>query len=471
MAILLTCNVCLALWEAVLGWCQLFGFKHSLNILYPATGSFYNPGPYCCFLSMILPLCLWQILDKSNKKFIYWISWVYIVISMPLLPILMSRTGWIAAVVGCCFVLYERNKGKIKFPKKRYSILIAISIIAICVALFFIKPESALGRFLIWRNGICAMAKNPIFGVGWDNVSGAIGNAQELYFANNPNNILASVAGSPEYAFNEFLQVGIAFGLLGLTAFITIMLSAFIFSYKSCEYGLAGSILSFVVVCFSSYPLQFPEFIMSIGTLISASVISYKKFNLIVSCIISAIIIAAATYGSSRLRDREKITKEWKFMSTIYSYRLNEKDQQFLDSVMQEYGWNSNFIFDYGKALRENGHYLKSNLVLQRGVKQSSDPMFLNLIGRNYQDLNDNEMAEHYYMRSANRLPGRVYPYYLLTKLYADSANFNSQKFNHYHRKTMTMKPKVQSPAINQMRHELKLLKDSLNNNRKFYSD
>ena len=44
------------LWECFLGWAQLLGFMPSRHALYPATGSFFNPGPFCGFLSNLVKL-------------------------------------------------------------------------------------------------------------------------------------------------------------------------------------------------------------------------------------------------------------------------------------------------------------------------------------------------------------------------------------------------------------------------------
>jgi tetratricopeptide (TPR) repeat protein len=124
--------------------------------------------------------------------------------------------------------------------------------------------------------------------------------------------------------------------------------------------------------------------------------------------------------------------------------------------------WSKDFLFDYGKALRNNHFYEKSNVIMQEGAKISSDAMFLNLIGRNYFDLKRYDIAAQYFERSINRLPNRLYPYYLLAKLYADSCSYNPEQFNRIYRAAMKLEPKVQSPATRQMRSELKSLKDSI---------
>ena len=54
----------------------------------------------------------------------------------------------------------------------------------------------------------------------------------------------------------------------------------------------------------------------------------------------------------------------------------------------------------------------------REAMAHSNDPMILNIIGKNYQALGAYEKAEEYLIRSTHRLPGRIYPYYLLVKLY-----------------------------------------------------
>lgn len=45
------------------------------------------------------------------------------------------------------------------------------------------------------------------------------------------------------------------------------------------------------------------------------------------------------------------------------------------------------FLFEYGQCLSHTHQYNKSNNILAEGMNISSDPMFLNLIGKNYQRL------------------------------------------------------------------------------------
>lgn len=53
-------------------------------------------------------------------------------------------------------------------------------------------------------------------------------------------------------------------------------------------------------------------------------------------------------------------------------------------------------------------------------------------------------------------LPERIYPYYLLTKLYADSANYQPEKMKPAAYAVLEKEPKVHSTAINEMHDEVK---------------
>lgn len=90
--------------------------------------------------------------------------------------------------------------------------------------------------------------------------------------------------------------------------------------------------------------------------------------------------------------------------------------------------------------------------------------MFLNLLGRNCHDLGLYHEAEEYLRRSADRLPGRLYPYYLMCRLYADPEVADYGKFMEVYREAMSIRPKVMSPAITQMRQEMKAMHDSIRN-------
>lgn len=81
--------------------------------------------------------------------------------------------------------------------------------------------------------------------------------------------------------------------------------------------------------------------------------------------------------------------------------------------------------------------------------------MILNVIGKNYQALQCYHWAEELLLASTHRLPGRIYPYYLLAKLYADPEFLNREKFEEMRRMVLMKAPKIHSTAIEEMRREV----------------
>lgn len=453
-------------WEAILGWEQLLGYKSSHHNLFPVTGSFYNPGPYCLFLGILCPLALNHVL-KCNKSLSQGLAFLYLILAISIMPILRGRTGWISAVIGMFIILF--GIGYIKCPAKKnlkiYIILTMVIVIVISILLYKIKPDSALGRFFLWKIGLSALLENPLKGVGWSKVPGILGEMQEKYFANHPDTIFSKVAGTPEWAFNEYLQIGIAYGIPVLILFFLILYYTIYYSWKRKEYGLTGALVALAIGCIGSYPFRFQEFVVLTIILMICSVFSQKlkSQNLLGKLIFSIVIITVGWFNIRVLNRNKVVEEEWNLKKSVYSYKLSEKNIKYLDSIMERYNENSKFIFDFGKALRETKLYEHSNKVLKRGLNVSSDPMFLNLIGRNYQDLGEPIKAEEFYKRSINRLPGRLYPYYLLAKLYADTLFLNKEKFMETYLQALNLEPKVMSPAIKQMKEELKELYDKIN--------
>ena len=87
--------------------------------------------------------------------------------------------------------------------------------------------------------------------------------------------------------------------------------------------------------------------------------------------------------------------------------------------------------------------------------------MFYNVRGRNLHEMKKYDEAEECFINSTYLLPERIYPYYLLTKLYADSAYYQPPKMHQAALAVLDKEPKVHSMAINEMRAEVeKLLKE-----------
>lgn len=151
-----------------------------------------------------------------------------------------------------------------------------------------------MGALFMWKISTLAIAESPIIGHGTGNFASAYGRAQENYFANEEYSETEElVAGSPEYAFNEYLQIAIEYGIPFL--FVVLLIIAFCLWKGSHEgrTGLCGGVIAVLVFAFSSYPMQIPGFAVTFYFLLAACVIGRSKIMLL---FFISIIILLGTY-------------------------------------------------------------------------------------------------------------------------------------------------------------------------------
>ena len=122
------------------------------------------------------------------------------------------------------------------------------------------------------------------------------------------------------------------------------------------------------------------------------------------------------------------------------------------------------FVFEYAVTLNAEKRHEQADSILSRGLQISCDPMFYNVKGRNYHEMGAYRKAESCYMNATYLIPERIYPYYLLTKLYADSAaGYPPERMQWAASIVLKKEAKVHSTAIDEMRDEVrKILKEKI---------
>ena len=408
--------------EAVLGLLQVYGYEVSNHSLYALTGSFYNPGPYSGFLAMCLPLAL----DEWLKGERIWkhVALVALVLMVVVLPSGMSRTAWLAAVVASCYICGMRYRDRLYRYRKFFWVGILL-LTVLGMGAYHWKKDSADGRLLMWKVSAQAVMEHPWQGVGWENVAGAYGDAQERYFASGEATEQEKhVAGAPEYVFNEYLQVSMAWGVPALCGILMLVAVLFSLGHQSRQYGVCGALLSLSVFAFASYPFQFLAFILAFIALLVACAMGHRKVWVQVMALVLGIGLG------------------------IYA-------------VVHRPAKDARRMFEEAHALHKSGQWEASTELLKETMKVSSDAMVLNIIGKNCQAQGQPKEAERWFIRSTRRLPNRIYPYYLLAKLYAEHPKlFPKEKLEWAVQMVLEKEAKVESTAIREMREEVKNLLD-----------
>lgn len=448
--------------EAILGLRQLYGFATSGHSMYALTGSFFNPGPYSGYLAMILPVCLyqWLVCGRRGGRVV---SGGVMLLILCVLPAGMSRSAWLAAGVSClCVYAWHMDwtdKFRLLWQQQRQRVVMVV-VGGFCVLLlagyllFVLKPDSARGRLFMWKITCRAIAEKPLTGYGIHNFAAAYGNAQETYFAAGDYEPWEErVAGSPEYAFNEYLQAAVELGIPLAVCLLVVVVLCLYRGVRKGRYGICGAILSLMIFSFSSYPLQLPVFIVTFGGLLVACLFGADRWQWLGVAVLVGIISGFRLKNDLQV---EQACREWMNARVLYSagaYQSAEKEYGRLYPLLRD---RASFLFEYGHGLHKQQQFSKSNRILKEALLRSCDPMILNVIGKNYQQMGDCLSAEDWFIRSTHRLPGRIYPYYLLAKLYAEPGFRQPDKFEKMKRMVLTKEPKVHSTAIRQMREEIK---------------
>jgi len=469
--------------EAVWGLRQLYGFSPSQHNLFKTTGSFFNPGPYAGYLAMIMPLALYYILNDYRifkHKFRYtcipfyirWgISFLSFLSIFLMLPATMSRASWMAAVTGCLIsgLLYLIKDKKLKTWLNRFRrnlVLIVLGIVTLSIigliGIYRLKRDSADGRAFIWKTSVQVIKEFP-FGVGLGNFPGVYGEKQVEYFAAQQGSEREQlVAGNPEYAFNEYLQICIEFGIIPFFLFMSVIVYIVCLCLRKKRHALLGAFISLLVFASMSYPFSVLPFLVSFVFLIAVCLqdnqagyrLASSKFTLALFIILFlAVITGISIYNRYPLYEAYK---RWNKSKILYSADMYTHADKEYAKIYPYLHHEVQFLFEYAQTLSKTGQFEQSNQVLGKAVKISCDPMLYNIMGKNHQALGNYTLAGQYFNKAAMIVPSRLYPYYLLAKLYDEMGD--KEKVCQMAELIRSKEAKVHSPAVNEMREEMKSL-------------
>lgn len=465
--------------EALHGLGQIAGLYPSNHSLFVLTGTFYNPGPYSGYLAAVLPIALHRMLVSNGKKdrlsvAQYYFSMCVLLLICCVLPAGMSRAAWFASLISCGYVVLRVYRVKVKsfVSKHRYAVSGVLIVGALLASsAYFMKRDSADGRLLIWKITSQAIASSPCGEENGRTFSAIYGDAQERYFTNcEYSESEAWVAGTPDFAFNEYLQIAVEYGVWVSVLLVTVLLVlSMIAGSRKQLAGIDGCLVSLMVFACFSYPLHIPAIVsvwlLTLMVLCGEGLVMIKRKRNAVAVLLPVVVagLTASMDMYGIYSERTRAVREWMPVRVLYhSGAFNAAAEEY-GKLYDKMSWNKDFCFEYGRALYKARSYGKAEEVLLKAMEVSGDPMILNMLGRNAQESGEYGKAEKYLLRSTRRLPERVYPHYLLVKLYAEPEYFDRIKLIREAECVLNAEPKVNSTAIREMRQEVKkILEDKM---------
>lgn len=484
--------------EAWWGMLQLYGYIPSRHYLFRATGSFFNPGPYAGYLAMVLPIALYYFLrDReiaaapSFRKVIYYrlrrgLALATCVSILLILPATMSRAAWLAGFAGCLAViglyLWKVRKPSpqicflIKRSKRRLAAVMAVVMLVTAGALaglYYLKKDSADGRLLIWKIS-AEIAERHWLGWGIGYFPGIYGEEQRAYFASERGTEQEQwVAGSPEYAFNEFIQLAVEMGMLPLILLLVSLVCTMTTTIRARRFAIVGSLVALLVIAGMSYPFSLISFAVMLVFLIASGVSvpyafdpekdsryeifeyhvrrRWNGYTIIGLLVLLQVLTACCWWNRYPVYVAHKA---WGKAELYYDGGAYEKVAETYGGLFPYLRDQPGYLFQYGQSLLKTGQYDESIRVLSYGTAISSDPMFHILIGKNHQEKQLYRLAERYFQDAAQMVPHRLYPYYLLSKLYDEAGD--TEKGADMAAYVVGKPAKVDSPAVQEMKTEMR---------------
>ena len=372
--------------ESSLGLAQVLRLKTSGHAGFAMTGSFANPGPYGGLIAILLAILGTYVIQnryaqKWYDKAMVVLSSISCALCVIVLPASMSRAAWLA--IGVAALVFALKELSLVNRIKKHKVIAVTALVLVLIAMtgaFLLKKDSAIGRIHIWHMELRAIAEEPLRGHGKGTVLGVYGDTQAEYFAEKERpEIITKVAGCPEYAFNEYLKIGVEYGIPAMLGVIVVLILviALLLKFRSpFAYGL----ISFSVFAFFSYPLE-------------------------------------------AIHIKSEAEKEWENIRYLSSMELYADAVEGLAPLYDNLKDNYRFIYDYGYALYKCRRYQESNEILKVGAKISSDPMFYNIIGQNYEAMNLYQESENAYLHAHYMVPQRLYPLTLLMRMHIRLGN------------------------------------------------
>ncbi len=450
--------------EAVWGLSQLYHYFQDWQHFHNPLGSLYNAGLYGIYLSIPFVLAVVsskQIVASSKSlkhNFFHTFRYLTLVLTGIVLPFTGSRTAWIAVLGGLTFFVFQRYQLLQRFRQASIGLKIGVSAVLLsslswlAIQLFYFKQNSAIGRTLIWKIGLSMWADTPLLGKGFNAFVHHYFSYQADYFSVARSAQEQWVAGTVAYAFNDFLQIAIEYGLMGLLLFLSI----FVTTFRKNKSPYLAVLVTCLLSGQSSYPLESIATRLLWFLILGLCLLEKKPLRTIQVSKVTVglsglVLIVLATY--LWIQNKEQDEHEQRCFKAEQLFQAERYTEAIKAYQKIPYISPTNLLV-YGKALALNGQHRAAIAIYEQAKKQMSEPFLCNNLGISYQAVKAYRQAEKNYRLSHQMIPNLIYPQYLLAKLYIEEGNDLKAKIQAI--EVINMPVKAYSEAAEEMKNEMK---------------
>ena len=416
--------ILIAFTEIVISFLQYFNILPH-NQYFSVNGTCSNPNFTAVYLVMVLPMVI-DIVKQYKNKYHRILSITAIIVIFALsLYLLKSRTAFVGFFICVGFLLFSYlTKNRLVSKKVIFTgVILSIIVIGFLIPKFYnFKKESADGRLLVWKISSQVITHKPITGYGYGKTQYAYNVAQAKYFRDQKaTETEKQNAGYISNVLNDYLEIWIQGGLIGLLIFSFFLYRLLFVSYKQREkypYLFVG-ILLFVVMSFFNVVIFFTftavifafyASLITVNTIqkqdIKTPKILYNGFVLVFCFVLVYISIQA--YSQTQLNKVKDALIERDLIRV----------RKYLDNSSRCIA-TSEFFY----TISGDTYYMekKYNLALKKysiAFKYAPNPKLATKMAECYMSVNKQEKAISKLEYASNHTPSLFRPYYILMLIY-----------------------------------------------------
>ncbi len=412
--------------EILVSILQIFQIFPSFNYFCLFTGTFCNSVVLAMYLSLCIPIGVYFYIQSNNTEKNIW-GLMTLTVCLTLL-ITGSRTGFITML--CTFVIFFKKNITRRFlslKNKNIGLFFLFVLLAIMLyTMYLYKADSVKGRLLIWTVAFEMIKENPILGWGSNGFDCFYMIYQAEYLKNHPYSPYIMLASEINNPFNEFLLIGIKYGLISiivLIIIITIIIRRICRLQSHRKSLLLSIIISLILWSMFSYPYR-ELFIILVSFFVLGSIFPIY-INRKVFC---WVIFSLGAFSIITLFPIAYYKYSW---FNIQKQSQNENQEMVLDKYYELYNHLKNetdFLYNYSVILYINGLHERSLLTLQETLKLCNDYNVQMLLADNYRKIGKYEKALQAYKLSNMMVPHKFLPLYYQMEIFKEIGNYDKMK-------------------------------------------
>lgn len=392
---------------------------HITSFPYTEAGFFENSAGFASCMSIGFPFIM--TLSYNRKKLTRIIGYILLTTIAISTALSTSRTGIISIATICTILSYLKLRHTNKLLKHS-PLLILILLLPCC---YWIKKDSADGRLLIWKCSTELFTKSPLWGYGIGGFEAHYMDIQANYFRTNGfENHFAMLAGNTKFPFNEYLNLALTSGLIGLLILFLFLIWLYMCYKRNTrreKHTAFYALLSIITFSFFSYPFTYPfTWIVCIFCIIFIISENREKINFkpCVKRTMYIIILISSFFCTTNLLLRMHSERKWVEANDLALSGKKEMALSLFKEIKGTFDTCPYFLYNYAIMLQECGMYEKSLEIALSCNNYWSDYDLELVLGENYTHTGNFKKAEAHYLQASWMCPSRFLPLYKLLLLY-----------------------------------------------------